>query len=365
MPASSNVLVLNKKIFGTHLKADALLRLLPRGAYTTARTVGKRGVFEFETHVKRTAASCASLIGDNLATFGGHLPSVATEAGLRSRLTASMQLATMALRSQLSGSFSQTSTDSYPNVKLTCLIVTNDIDVLNCCSTTGPLRSHLISSFDATSFDINTDDTFLDSNLKLAPLQDDNNLGGQTLLILHATLLPPRRLPPVKVVIAGAPRENALAKDSEWVRARTSLEASKGDDIEEVLLCVTEKERLRVLEGTQTNVFALIGDVIYTAGGSDVLEGTVRRLVLEVCAENNIPVILEAPTLGDSEKAWDGAFLTSTSRLVLPIDEMEWKTQSSDGSSRIHKQTFKPSERISTIERLVNSAAESHCSNIL
>ncbi len=199
----------------------------------------------------------------------------------------------------------------------------------------------------------------------MAPLQDDNNLGGQTLLILHATLLPPRRLPPVKVVIAGAPRENALAKDSEWVRARTSLEASKGDDVEEVLLCVTEKERLRVLEGTQTNVFALIGDVIYTAGGSDVLEGTVRRLVLEVCAENNIPVILEAPTLGDSEKVWNGAFLTSTSRLVLPIDEMEWKTQSSDGSSRIHKQMFKPSERISTIERLVNSAVEGHCSNIL
>jgi fatty acid desaturase len=90
-----------------------------------------------------------------------------------------------------------------------------------------------------------------------------------------------------------------------------------------------------------------------------------KKVVQKFCAENNIPVILEAPTLGDSEKVWNGAFLTSTSRLVLPIDEMEWKTQSSDGSSRIHKQTFKPSERISTIERLVNSAVEGHCSNIL
>lgn len=344
----SSILVLNKTIFSTSLKADALLRLLPRGAYTTARTVGKHGVFEFETHVKRTAASCASLIGQDLSKFGGKLPNVATEEGLRPRLAASMQLATMALRSQLK-SFSSDAND----VKLTCLILTNDVDIKQCCSSSGVLRGHIIDNDDSTS---------LDSRLESAPINDDH---GQVLLILHATLLPSRRSPPVKVQIAGAPRDNALAKDSEWVRARTSLEAAKGEDVEEVLLSVAEKGRVRVLEGTQTNVFALIGDVIYTAGGSDVLEGTVRRLVLEVCDKNNIPVIQEAPVLGRHEKDWDGAFLTSTSRLVLPIDEMEWKTEAEDGATRIVKQSFNRSDKITMIERLVNEAVESHSSMIL
>jgi len=350
-----SILVLNKTIFSTSLKADALLRLLPRGAYTTARTVGKHGVFEFETHVKRTAASCASLIGDDLSKFGGKLPNVATEEGLRPRLAASMQLATMALRSQLSSSSQSPFSSEANDVKLTCLILTNDVDIKHCCSSSGVLRSHLIDNDDSAS---------LDSRLESAPI---NNEHGEVLLILHATLLPPRRSPPVKVQIAGAPRDNALAKDSEWVRARTSLEAAKGEDVEEVLLSVAETKgkRVRVLEGTQTNVFALIGDVIYTAGGSDVLEGTVRRLVLEVCEKNNIRVIQEAPVLGLHERGWDGAFLTSTSRLVLPIDEMEWKTEAEDGATRIVKQSFNRSDKIAMIERLVNEAVESHSSMIL
>jgi hypothetical protein len=61
--------------------------------------------------------------------------------------------------------------------------------------------------------------------------------------------------------------------------------------------------------------------VVYTAG-SGVLEGTVRRLVLEVCATNGIPVSVTAPRLSDIDQ-WDGAFLTSTSRLVLPIDYVQ------------------------------------------
>ncbi len=36
------------------------------------------------------------------------------------------------------------------------------------------------------------------------------------------------------VQVKGAPRSNALAKDSEWVRQRKALEASKPADVNEV-----------------------------------------------------------------------------------------------------------------------------------
>ena len=35
----------------------------------------------------------------------------------------------------------------------------------------------------------------------------------------------------------GAPRQNATAKDSEWVRTRQALEKDKPSDVNEVLLC--------------------------------------------------------------------------------------------------------------------------------
>jgi hypothetical protein len=36
--------------------------------------------------------------------------------------------------------------------------------------------------------------------------------------------------------VAGAPRANAAAKDSEWVRERAALETEKASDVNEVLL---------------------------------------------------------------------------------------------------------------------------------
>jgi len=341
---STSILVLNQTIFQTTLRADALLRLLPRGAYTTARSVGSRGVFEFETHVKRTAASCASLLQPSIQQQ--QLPAIATEFGLRLRLATSMRLATQALRSQLvSVSESSSSVSSLPDVKLTCLLLTDLFDIEKCCTTTGLLRSYL---GDIT-------DTDIDNRLSTAGTTKEG------LIIVHATVLPTRRLPPIKCVVAGAPRTNALAKDSEWVRARISLEATKKEDVEEILL--SDSSEGRVLEGTQTNVFALIDNVLYTAGGADVLEGTVRRLVIEVCELHDIPIIFEAPKLGGIDTLrWTGAFLTSTSRLVLPINEIEY-TDSTNGS--ILKLVFEPNELIDKIEKLVNQAVDSHCTNIL
>jgi hypothetical protein len=43
------------------------------------------------------------------------------------------------------------------------------------------------------------------------------------MLMCHASPLPRRRKPPIAVLVAGKPRSNALAKDSEWIRQVTLI----------------------------------------------------------------------------------------------------------------------------------------------
>lgn len=81
------------------------------------------------------------------------------------------------------------------------------------------------------------------------------------------------------------PRVNAKAKDSEWVRQRRALEATKPGDANEVIL-VTPGDTSGdtgggLLEGLTSNFFVLQGGGVVTAE-EGVLPGTVRQLILEV-----------------------------------------------------------------------------------
>ena len=137
----------------------------------------------------------------------------------------------------------------------------------------------------------------------------------------HIAPLPRLPEPPVRVEVRGAPRSNAMAKDSTWVTERAPLEALMRDSavgsVNELLLATESGD---LLEGSQTNFFALVDGAVHTAGDG-VLEGTVRRLLLEVCEREGIPVKLTPPKLADAQK-WEGALISSTSRLALPIDEL-------------------------------------------
>jgi branched-subunit amino acid aminotransferase/4-amino-4-deoxychorismate lyase len=59
---------------------------------------------------------------------------------------------------------------------------------------------------------------------------------------------------------------------------------------------------------------------VHTAG-DEVLKGTVRHIVLEVCRKESIPVTELPPRLEDVAK-WEGCMVTSTSRLCLPVDRL-------------------------------------------
>jgi len=118
---------------------------------------------------------------------------------------------------------------------------------------------------------------------------------------------------PIMVALGGPPRPNALIKDSQWVQDRKSIVDKAAED---TLLITTEGD---ILEGSQTNFFAVLpSGVVYTAG-KGILEGTVRAVVLDACRSLGIPLILEAPKVEDLKK-FSEAFLASTSRLVMPID---------------------------------------------
>lgn len=250
----------------------------PSGAYTTARTAcGGSRLFEWDTHVRRTAASIASMLGSSgSAELKGAL---ATPDALRLRLDVTVAAAVREFKAA-HGLSDARDTDA-AELKVT-ILVTWDEEASGDGAGGGMLGS----------------------------------------VACHIAPLPRLPAPPVRVEVRGAPRENAAAKDSAWVSERAPLEAlmrsaDVGGDVNELLLT---NEAGEIYEGSQTNFFAIVDGAVHTAG-EGVLEGTVRRLLLEVCEREGVPVHLTPPVLAQAA-TWDAALISSTSRLLLPIDEL-------------------------------------------
>jgi len=270
--ASTCVVAIDGSAAASALTSKQFLLSSPAGAYTTARTCGNaRRLFEWETHVTRTAASVEAMLSDptvNEQDRPSLLAALAKPEALRPRLDATVSAAVR--------EYKRTHGDG-DELKVTVLVTWSCSDPAT--SGSDPKTSGSVSC--------------------------------------HVTALPPLPTPPVKVEVRGSPRENAAAKDSSWVASRAPLEALMRSDINELLLATDSGE---LLEGSQTNFFALVDGAVHTAGDG-VLAGTVRRLLLEVCEREGIPVVLRPPRLEDAGR-WEGALISSTSRLALPIDQL-------------------------------------------
>lgn len=251
-----------------------VLDVLPRGAYTTARTFKKYSVFELETHVTRMAQTC------RLLAESSDLPTELSEPSILSSLIQrSMASAISAYEVNHSN---HPPADEY---KLTVVATWDGIAGAKCSQRPADPRE--------PNFDV------------------------------YCHCQPLEYTPPsiVKVEVRGSPRENALAKDSSWTVARKPLEELMSGDCDELLL---QDVHGGIPEGSQTNFFAIDGvsGELVTAG-EGVLEGTVRKLVLQVCAADGIGVRLEVPSLqGARESQWAGCAVSSTSRLFLPVHEV-------------------------------------------
>ena len=235
-----------------------------------------------------------------------------------------------------------------------------------------------------------------DEGIKSLATTHNSSSSYQSVLYCHVGLLktpPPssqgssniditsrNKSPHVRVLIHGHGRKNALAKDSAWVFDREKLtyieddnqekesdnnnidmEDSSRQPFEEVILINDDGE---LLEGTQTNFYVVSSqnpNSIITAN-EGILYGSVRDSVLRACKHHNIPVELRPPTLHDLKDAC-GVFLTSTSRWVMPVDEvcLGDLIKKTDGKKSYFYENCKTTE---SIRRWVLEDVESHSTSI-
>ncbi|KAF9962589.1 hypothetical protein BGZ72_000009 [Mortierella alpina] len=143
----------------------------------------------------------------------------------------------------------------------------------------------------------------------------------QPILAAHFEPLKSPTTPRCTVEVHGSPRQQATAKNSQWVRDRSGILASMSKDSNEALLL--DDTTQNVYEGLSSNFFVLHRkrQSIITAPLDSVLEGTILRSVISVCKEESIPVEYSFPNLQHIDE-WEGAFLSSMSRLVLPIEKL-------------------------------------------
>lgn len=122
----------------------------------------------------------------------------------------------------------------------------------------------------------------------------------------------------VRVVTRPMQRENPKAKLTNFIHTASTVRHQLPEGINEALMV---GEDGRVLEGLSSNFFAVQDGVIWTAD-EGVLSGITRATVLEVIRSQGLPLRLEGIPVGELERL-EEAFLTSASRAVLPVTEID------------------------------------------
>lgn len=115
-----------------------------------------------------------------------------------------------------------------------------------------------------------------------------------------------------------AHRENPKAKLSSFLEKAAEIRSQEKEHADEILMYDSFEN---LLEGLSSNFYGVRGNVIYTAE-EGVLSGTTRDFILRLAAELEIPVIFQ-PVSRKDIPLLDEAFISSTSRSVLPIREID------------------------------------------
>lgn len=119
----------------------------------------------------------------------------------------------------------------------------------------------------------------------------------------------------VAVDVAFPPRTTPRKKCSSWSLTRRPLEAARREGCAETVLV----EDGCMYEGSVSNLFVLRRDgVMMTAPDEVVLNGALRRVVLEVCAKRGIVVEMRTPRV-DEVGGFGAAFLTAVNRVLQPV----------------------------------------------
>lgn len=123
----------------------------------------------------------------------------------------------------------------------------------------------------------------------------------------------------VQTAILYAERNNPNIKIG---RTPTRLKADdeiQEKQVHEVLLV---NQHGMVTEGSRSNIFFIVKDTIYTAPPHEVLEGVMRKKVLEIIEQHELKLKLECFPSAELSKA-NAAFITGTSPRILPISHID------------------------------------------
>ncbi|KAG0005853.1 hypothetical protein BGZ80_011465 [Entomortierella chlamydospora] len=273
--------------------SNATLLDYPTGAYTGMRTFDKIGIMDFTGHTARLATSLQQI---KFTTHADNTITTSTGTAINEDVAVTEGLAQ--LRNQE-----------------TMKKETTDLVQAGLKFYYSQLRQNLQNGELTSALEGETKVTVLCTwDAKASTVKEPT-------LVAHFEPLKTPKESRCKVEIRGSPRQCATAKDSQWVRDRKDLEAGLDKDTNEALLLDNETQDL--YEGLSSNFFALDRNrqTVMTAPLGSVLLGTIQKVVLNVCSAEKIPVDYTFPNLKHIDD-WEGAFITSTSRLVLPIEKI-------------------------------------------
>jgi len=121
----------------------------------------------------------------------------------------------------------------------------------------------------------------------------------------------------VKVITRKMHRNNPKAKLTEFITA-ASAARSGIKDIEEILMI---SENGQILEGLSSNFFGVCNGKVFTAD-EGVLSGITRSAVIRCAEKANIPLSYKLISISDIREL-EEAFITSTSRSILPVNQID------------------------------------------
>ncbi|GJJ73404.1 hypothetical protein EMPS_05762 [Entomortierella parvispora] len=315
----------NLSVSLTTKSANDTLIEYPTGAYTAMRTSEHRGIMDFSCHVNRLANSLSQI------QFS----------------VAAMDTEKVEQDKEEEGELEEQGNEQQE--------VAEALAQFRDAKTLKPLMTDLVREGLRDYYgQVPEESTLGEAKVTVLCSWDSNN--RSPIFIAHVEPLKAPKERRCKVMVHGSPRHHATAKDSKWVRDRSKLEADLSKDTNEALLLDEESQDL--YEGLSSNfcIYDRKLQSLVTAPLYSVLLGTILKMVIAVCEQEKIPILYKFPNLKNIQD-WEGAFISSTSRLVLPIETMIMP----DGSE-VH---FKESSIIDKIRARVQEECRKRVEQIL
>lgn len=122
----------------------------------------------------------------------------------------------------------------------------------------------------------------------------------------------------VKVISRVMQRENPRAKLTGFIKNAVQIRTVLTDGVNEVLMLRGDG---LILEGLSSNFFGVINNSLYTSG-QGVLAGITRAILFDICRDASIQIHTEGIYLSNIYEL-DEAFITSASRAVLPVSQID------------------------------------------